>query len=111
MMVSQLFWNSPDEPPPKANTAITIRAAMPAIRRPYSTAEAPRSRRRRWVPKRPKPRLRVETRSQSSWVFMPSSAILGSGAGAGVGGAGGDGLAGVLEDRGQVVAEGEDDDD
>src|SRR4051794_22034781 len=29
--------------PPKANTMMTIRAAMPAISRPYSTADAPRS--------------------------------------------------------------------
>ena len=29
--------------PPKANTTTTIRAAMPAISRPYSTADAPRS--------------------------------------------------------------------
>ena len=28
---------------PSANTATTIRAAMPAISRPYSTADAPRS--------------------------------------------------------------------
>ncbi len=28
---------------PSANTAMTIRAAMPAISRPYSTADAPRS--------------------------------------------------------------------
>ena len=28
---------------PKAKTTTTISAAMPAIRRPYSTAEAPRS--------------------------------------------------------------------
>ena len=28
---------------PSANTATTIRAAMPAMSRPYSTAEAPRS--------------------------------------------------------------------
>src|SRR5690348_2611166 len=29
--------------PPKANTTTTISAAMPAISRPYSTADAPRS--------------------------------------------------------------------
>src|SRR5680860_168871 len=28
---------------PRANTATTIRAAMPAMSRPYSTADAPRS--------------------------------------------------------------------
>ena len=41
MMSSQLPWKRPEAPPPKAKTAMTIMAAIPAIRSPYSTAEAP----------------------------------------------------------------------
>ena len=72
MMVLQLPWNRPSVPPPKANTTTAIRAAMPAMSRPYSTAEAPASRRspaRRGL----EPWLRAEARNQSSYAFMALS--------------------------------------
>src|SRR4029077_15866384 len=39
----QVFWKMFLMTPPKAKTTTTIRAAMPAMSRPYSTADAPRS--------------------------------------------------------------------
>src|SRR5688572_6368756 len=69
-IVLQLSWNIPVEPPPNAKTTTAIRAAMPAMRRPYSTADAPDSR-RLLLQRRLEPRLRTgEARSQSPIAFM-----------------------------------------
>src|SRR5690606_4226869 len=43
LMAVEVLSKMPETRPPKAKTAMTMMAAMPATSRPYSTAEAPRS--------------------------------------------------------------------
>ena len=65
MMVLQLSWNMPCEPPPKAKTAAAMSAAMPARSNPYSTADAPVSSRAR-TRRRREARPRSDVRDQVS---------------------------------------------
>ena len=87
--------------PPKANTTTTIRAAIPEINSPYSTADAPS-----FMLLRVRSVVPTGSTSRSRTPFALSTSRSGR---SGVAVA--DRLAGVVEDGGQVVTEREHDDD
>src|SRR3954453_11877544 len=97
----------PVEPPPNAKTAPAMMAAMPAIIRPDSTAEAPVSERPR--KRRPESWPR-QKRDQNSRMFTISVRVRDSAAALDRRRPGDLG-AGVGDDARQAAAEGEDDDD